>query len=387
MSPPTQGQFLRLHAPPEGSPRGTRGTAKVETLPLTPPSKDKDLVLFKVLAAGFNRRDEWSMQGAYPGLTYPSTLGCDACGFVVGEEKQRYLVVPTRGWSKDTRGPEADVPGSDGQKAGNALGGKGFGLLGGTRQTGGVGCFAEYMTVERSQLVPVPDHLSDEEAAALPCAAVTAYRALFTKARVEPGHNVLITGIGGGVALLALRLALARGANVYVTGGSQPKLDHALKVGAKAGAIYKDAKAWPEAIKQSLPKDRPYLDAVIDSAGGAICAQALKAGLRPGGSVVVFGMTATPKVDFTMREVLQNVDLCGSTMGSEEEFRRCIRFIGEKGVKPDVDTVLWGGLEEARDKGFEMLADAEKRARGGKVVCRVAPKEEGKSGGPEESKL
>lgn len=355
----------------------------METLPLTPTSNkdhDDDLVLFKVLAAGFNRRDEWSMQGAYPGLVYPSTLGCDACGTVTDDkDKKRYLVVPTRGWSKDLHGPEAETPGHAASQKSNAFGGRGFGILGGTKQTGGVGCFATYMTVERSQLVPVPDHLTDEEAAALPCAAVTAYRALFTKAKLEPGQNVLITGIGGGVALLALRLALARGANVYVTGGSQAKLDHALKVGAKAGANYKDGKAWPEAIKQALPTDRPYLDCVIDSAGGPICAQALKAGLRVGGKVVCFGMTATPKVDFTMREVLQNVDLCGSTMGSEEEFRRCIAFIAEKGVRPDVDTVLWGGLEEAQEKGFALLADAEKRAKGGKVVVRVASVEEGKS--------
>lgn len=338
------------------------------------------MVLLKVLAAGFNRRDEWSMQGAYPGLTYPSTLGCDAAGIVVQggggstDGQKRFLIVPTRGWEKDPDGPEADLPGAS--NVANKLGGKGFGLLGGTRQTGGVGCFAEYVTVERDQLVEIPPHLSAVQAAALPCGGVTAYRALFTKGGVSQGQNVLITGIGGGVALLALRFALAAGANVFVTGGSQAKIDNAVKIGAKAGASYKDPKAWPEEIRKALPSQRPYLDVVIDSAGGPIAAQALKAGLKSGGRVVVFGMTASPKVDFTMREVLKNVDVQGSTMGSAHEFRQCVEFVGKHKIQPDIDTVL-NGLEEARDKGFELLANADKRT-GGKVIVKLA-EEEGSS--------
>lgn len=136
------------------------------------------------------------------------------------------------------------------------------------------------------------------------------HRAVFTKGKVTKGHNVLITGIGGGVALLALRLCLAAGANVFVTGGSQDKIDKAVSYGAKAGAIYKNDQ-WLVKIRESLPKDRPYIDVVIDSAGGAITAQSAKAGLRNGGRIVCFGMTAAPKIDVTMREVLRNVELLG----------------------------------------------------------------------------
>lgn len=135
-------------------------------------------------------------------------------------------------------------------------------------------------------------------------------RATFTKGRVAKGQNVLITGIGGGVALLALRLCLAAGANVFVTGGSQAKVDKAISYGAKGGAIYKDDK-WPATLRSTLPKDRPYIDVVIDSAGGPITAQSIKAGLKTGGRIVCFGMTAAPKIDVTMREVLKNVDLMG----------------------------------------------------------------------------
>lgn len=121
----------------------------------------------------------------------------------------------------------------------------------------------------------------------------------------------MITGIGGGVALLALQLAIAAGARVFVTGGSQEKLDRATKMGATGGALYREA-GWPSKLKSMLPVDRPWLDCTIDSAGGDICAQSVQAGLRSGGRVVVFGMTAGANVPFAMREVLLNVELLGT---------------------------------------------------------------------------
>lgn len=326
------------------------------------------MVLLKIHAAGFNRRDEWSMIGAYPGLTFPSTMGCDGVGTIEGDSSgQLYLIVPTRGWESDPDGPEAELPGAKPEVVNNKLGGKGFGILGQTKPTGGQGTFAEYIEVEQDQLVKVPSHLSAVQAAALPCGGVTAYRATFTKGKVSKGQNVLITGIGGGVALLALRLCLAAGANVFVTGGSQEKVDKAISFGAKGGAIYKDDK-WPNTIRSALPQDRPYLDAVIDSAGGPITAQSAKAGLRNGGRIVCFGMTAVPKIDVTMREVLKNNELLGSTMGSAKEFRECIAFIEKHKIVPDIDTVI-DGLDNALD-GFGLLADAEKRS-GGKVIIKI----------------
>ena len=108
-------------------------------------------------------------------------------------------------------------------------------------------------------------------------------------------------------------MAVAAGANVFVTGGSDAKLRNAKTLHACEGLLYKD-EAWPDKLRKSLPTTRPYLDAVIDSAGGDIAGQAIRAGLRDGGRVVVFGMTAVPKVAFTMREVLKNVDLQGTCL-------------------------------------------------------------------------
>ena len=167
--------------------------------------------------------------------------------------------------------------------------------------------------------------------------------------------------------MLALQMAVAAGANVFVTGGSDAKLRNAKTLHACEGLLYKD-EAWPDKLRKSLPTTRPYLDAVIDSAGGDIAGQAIRAGLRDGGRVVVFGMTAVPKVAFTMREVLKNVDLQGTTLGSAYEFAQSIRFLEHHKIVPVIDTVL-NGLEET-EKGLTLLADAEKRS-GGKVVIRV----------------
>ncbi|TKY90591.1 hypothetical protein EX895_000589 [Sporisorium graminicola] len=369
---------------PEGEPKkGQRNIAAVREVPTPKPTSDQ--VLVKILAAGFNRRDEWSMVNAYPGLVYKNaTMGCDGAGTVVAPSgfqianehpDKVVLLTPTRGWDSDKDGPEAELPGLSDEQRTNGLGGKGFGILGATKPTNGVGTFAEYVAVEKNQIVAAPKHLTPEQAATLPCAAVTAYRALFTKAQVRKGQNLLLTGVGGGVAMLALQMAVAAGANVYVTGGSADKIARAIKLGAKAGTEYKDA-SWPSKIAHLLPTSRPYLDCVVDSAGGEIAVQAQKAGLKAGGKVVIFGMTAAPKLTFTMREVLKNIEVLGSTMGSAREFEESIRFIERHRIVPVVDTVL-DGLDNAQ-RGFELLAQADKRS-GGKVVVKVAQLDANKS--------
>lgn len=116
---------------------------------------------------------------------------------------------------------------------------------------------------------------------------------------------------------------MATGAKVFVTGGSQSKVDRAIKMGAAGGAVYKD-KDWPKKILSQLPKSRPFLDSCVDSAGGDVMAQAQKAGLRHGGKVVCFGMTAAPVIKSTMREVLRNVELLGELTTLSE---LCFHFL------------------------------------------------------------
>ncbi|KAG9313485.1 hypothetical protein JVU11DRAFT_5810 [Chiua virens] len=223
-----------------------------------------------------------------------------------------------------------------------------------------------YVVVERDQVIRSPDHLDDVHMAAWPVGGLTAWRAAIVNARVAQGHNVLITGIGGGVALIALQLCLTKGATVFVTSGSEDKLAKAVALGASGGVNYKSAD-WPHQLAKLLEMrgGSGLLDAVIDSGGGDIMGQVNKI-LKPGGRVNIYGMTANPVVKFTMREVLKQHQLIGSTMGSRQDLIDATRFIAEHAIVPAVSHVL-EGLEFAED-GFELMKHA---SQFGKIVIRM----------------
>jgi len=190
------------------------------------------------------------------------------------------------------------------------------------------------------------------------------------KGKVSAGQNVLITGIGGGVAILALQLCVAKGANVYVTSGDEEKVRKAIELGARGGANYKNSD-WPTQISALLSKDAKEnggtetLDVVIDSGGGDIMAQIGKM-LKQGGSVVCYGMTGGPKITFTMREVLKNQHVLGSTMGSHKDLVDATAFLCTHRIIPVVSHII-DGLEQA-EEGFELIREGRQF---GKVVIRI----------------
>ncbi|KXN92663.1 hypothetical protein AN958_11764 [Leucoagaricus sp. SymC.cos] len=312
-------------------------------------------VLVETAAAAFNHREVWIRKRLYPGIVVGSTLGADGAGVVVASGtkndplvNKRVFLVPFRGWEKDPVGPESA-----------------FGILGGGALPP-IGTFSEYITVERDQVIPTPDHLSDVEAAAWPLGAVTAWRATMVNGEVQAGQKVLITGIGGGVALIALQLCVAKGASVYVTSGNPEKIRKAIQMGAKGGVSYKDAD-WPTQLATLLKKtsSRPQLDAVIDSGGGDIMAKANKV-LKQGGRVVCYGMTAASKITFAMRDVLKNQKLLGSTMGSHQDLIDATNFLAQHRIVPPVSHVI-DGLESA-EQGFELLSRGDQF---GKIVIKL----------------
>lgn len=241
----------------------------LEHISLPEPQPKDDEVVVKITAAALNHRDLFLRQHLYPGITFGVPLLADGSGVVVAtgssSEAQKWkgkkvVINPGSGWKDDLEGPESP---------------KGYAILGGTKMNP-LGTLGETVTIGASELEEAPKHLSSVEAAALPLTGLTAWRAVMTKSQqAKPGRNILITGIGGGVALMALLFASAAGANVFVSSGDEEKLKKAKALGAAGGVNYKD-KDWGKQLMAQLPAERKMLDAIIDGAGGDIVGEGAK---------------------------------------------------------------------------------------------------------------
>jgi NADPH:quinone reductase-like Zn-dependent oxidoreductase len=276
-----------------------------------------------VKAASLNHHDLWSLRGV--GLrqeALPMILGCDAAGLDEdGNEVVVHGVVGDPAWT----GSEADDPGRS--------------LLSERHQ----GTFADQVIVPRRNLVPKPASLSFEEAACLPTAWLTAYRMLFVKAGVRPGHTVLIQGAGGGVASAAIVLARNAGLRVWVTSRDEAKGRKAVELGAHEA--FESGARLPERV-----------DAVLETVGEATWKHSLRA-LRPGGTLVVSGATSggNPPAELQRVFFLQ-LNVTGSTMGTRDELAQLARLCEASGIRPEIDRVL--PLSEARD-GFAAMASGD----------------------------
>ncbi|EJT48222.1 hypothetical protein A1Q1_02788 [Trichosporon asahii var. asahii CBS 2479] len=321
------------------------------------PKPGPNQVLVRLKAAALNHRDLFIRQHLYPGIGFDHALLADGVGVVteVGSgapqdlKGRNVLVMPFRNWEDDEQGPGSD-----------------FHVAGGTAASDS-GTGRDYMVIDASDVVPAPPHLSAVEAAALPLAGLTGWRAFVTKSgAAQKGKNVLITGIGGGVALQVLQFAVAMGVNAYVTSGSEEKLQKAKELGAKGGVNYK-TQGWEKELKKQLPKDRPYLDAIVDGAGGDVVSKGVKL-LRTGGVIAQYGMTVGPKMDWTMNAVLANLELKGSTMGSKKEFNEMVKFVAEHKIRPVISTT--GSLDDMNS--VEELFTIMKEGRNfGKLVIKI----------------
>ncbi|OBT58866.1 hypothetical protein VE04_00921 [Pseudogymnoascus sp. 24MN13] len=337
-----------------GKPGKVYWPLKTITVPLPTPGPNE--VVVRILCAALNHRDLFARQKLYRGAAGNIPILADGCGIVVSagssdnEKKwpgKRVLIAPARGWDADLRGPERE-----------------FAILGGTKQYPDGTC-QEFICVPSSQVLVCPPHLSDAEAAAVPLAALTAWRATMVKAVVSSGQRVLVTGIGGGVALFALQFAVAAGAEVWVTSGSAEKIARAVELGAKGGVSYKE-KDWAQKLLKLTSKggESELFDAVIDGAGGDVITAGVVL-LRTGGIVASYGMTVGPKVVFPMPAVMKNIEMRGSTMGSLAELADAVRYISSKRIVPVVDSVhSLSNIEDA----FDVM----KVGRNfGKIVVRV----------------
>lgn len=293
-------------------------------------------VIIELKAAALNHRDVWITQGMYPGLVYPTVLGSDGVGVLDGEN---VILNPSIQWGDNPRYQDAK-----------------YQIIGMPKD----GTFAEYIAIDKAQVYPMPQHLSFEQAAALPLAGLTAYRALFTKGQCKAGDKVLISGVGGGVALFAFQFAVACGAEVYVTSSSDEKLEKALLMGAKGGANY-TTKLW----SRDLMAQTGGFDVIIDSAAGTGFGDLFNTAAS-GCRMVVYGGTRghfpklSPQILFW-----KQIQILGSTMGNAAEFEGMLRFVEDHQLVPVVDAVF--DLKDGA-QGFERM---EQGLQFGKIVFRI----------------
>ncbi|HUR59145.1 MAG TPA: zinc-binding dehydrogenase [Opitutaceae bacterium] len=303
-------------------------------------------VVVSVRAAALNHRDVWIKTGQYAGLKFPCIPGSDGAGVVTelgagvdaSWQGREVIINPSFSW-----GEREEAFGAP------------FQILGLPRD----GTLAEKIAVPVAQLAPKPAHLTWEEAAALPLAGLTAYRAIFSRAKLQAGERVLISGVGGGVALLALQFAVAAKAEVWVTSSSSEKIARAIERGAQGGFNYTDANWVAEAAKKPGP-----FHVIVDSAGGDGFGKLIDAA-GPGARIVFYGATRGDAALPVRKVFWRQLSLLGTTMGSPADWTAMTSFVAARKIVPVVSDQF------PLDRAAEAFALMERGAQFGKIVVTM----------------
>jgi NADPH:quinone reductase-like Zn-dependent oxidoreductase len=287
----------------------------------------------RVRAASLNPHDVWTLRGVgHPEERIPMVLGCDGAGVTdAGDEVVIHPVLgdPNRGGGDVTLDPKRA-------------------LLSETVN----GSLAGFVLVPDACVVPKPAWLGFDEAATLGIVWGTAYRMLFSRARLQAGDRVLVQGASGGVGSAAISLARAAGARVFATARTEEKRAFALSCGAHE--VFESGARLPERV-----------DVVVDTVGEATWAHSLRS-LQPGGVVVTCGATSGNMPPAELNRIFyQQLSVIGSTGSTRAEFEALLRLLEASGVRPHVDAVI--ALDDVAS-GFQRLIDGEVR---GKIVVRA----------------
>jgi NADPH:quinone reductase-like Zn-dependent oxidoreductase len=293
--------------------------------------------LVRVRAASLNYRDVLMAQGRYnPKQKLPLVPCSDGAGEVVAVGEGVTRVRPgDRVCSIFAQGWLAGEPSRD--MARTILGGPLDGVL------------AEMALLSAEGLVKTPDHLSDVEAATLPCAAVTAWSTL-VEGGLEAGETVLLLGTGG-VSVFALQLAALAGARTIITSSSDEKLERARQLGAAAGINYRQVPEWGARVKELT--EGAGVDYVLEVGGAATLPQSLQA-VRPGGRIYLVGVLAGNAAEVSITSIqMRRVRIEGALVGSRASFEALNRAVSLHRLRPVVDRTF--PLAEAR-AAFEHMA-------------------------------
>jgi NADPH:quinone reductase-like Zn-dependent oxidoreductase len=246
------------------------------------------------------------------GAETPSILGMDGAG-IRTDTGEAVVIYPCLGWVKDSATPSAELS-----------------VIGDATD----GTYAQRIAVPSVNLLPKPTHLSWEEAAALPCAGLTAYRAVSTRAQLRSGETVLVAGAGSGVSTFAVQYGAAVGARVIVTSSSAANIESAQSFGAVRGFRYTD----PDWVRQVRDATNGGVDVVISGAGSTLADSI--ACLAPGGRVVVYGSSAGRSATIDVPPLyFGQLSVLGTTMGSPTEFAAMLDLVVEHRLRPIIDSV------------------------------------------------
>ena len=314
------------------------------------PQPGPDQVLLKFGAASVNYRDYQIVAGEFaPTQPLPIIPGSDGAGEIVATGDN------VEGLSPGDRGSPLFFPE---WMSGQALGtvrSVSSGL-----ETPGV--LREYGIYGQHQVCKVASHLTDAEASCYPCAGLTAWNSLVTLSGITAGDTVLVQGTGG-VAIMALQMAKAAGAQVIVTSSSNDRLQRALQLGADHGINYVDTPNWGEVARELT--DGRGVDAVIEIGGEGTLSQSIAA-LRRGGHINVIGYLAGFGLGLSVIDLIErNANLHGLSVGNREQFEKMMEFVSEHGIKPVIDRTY--SFEETG----EALQDIARGGNFGKLVVTI----------------
>lgn len=298
-----------------------------------PTPNDRE-VKVKFHAASLNFRDLMMIKGTYnPRLKMPLVPFSDGAGEVteIGASVTKFKVgdrvtpIFMQGWI-------------DGAIDAN----KGRTALGGDLD----GCLREFGTFDENGLVCIPDHFSYEEAATLPCAAVTAYHALFESGRMKSDDSILLEGTGG-VSIFALQFAAALGTRIFITSSSDEKLERAKELGATDFINYKQREDWDKAVLELT--DKRGVDTVVEVGGAETISKAINA-VKVGGHIAVIGvLSGTTGGINPVNLLMKSIRLQGIYVGSRQMFEDMNRMLCQYvHIKPVIDkTFDFGEVKDA----------------------------------------
>jgi NADPH:quinone reductase-like Zn-dependent oxidoreductase len=330
--------------------RGGFGLDNLAVVERPDPRPGPGQVLVRLRAASLNYRDLLTVEGKYnPKQKLPLIPGSDGAGEVVAVGEgvtrvrpgDRVCTIFAQKWiaGRPTR-----------ERLRSTLGGPLDGTL------------AELAVLDQEGVVRTPDHLTDEEAATLPCAAVTAWSALVTEGAITAGDTVLVQGTGG-VSLFALQLAKLLGARLIATSSRDEKLARAREMGADETINYREVPAWGVRARELTGGEG--VDHVVEVGGAGTLQQSLLA-VRFGGTISLIGNLAGTKSELLLTHIfMQKIRVQGILVGDRESFEAMNRAIALHRLRPVIDRAF--PLEEAA-AAFSHMAAGE---HFGKIVIRI----------------